>query len=692
MSNIMTKEYLEAHKEILEDTISKMKELSDINSSIDFSESISNLEYEKECVDKILELPEESYDGLYGTGSDDIIMLAEELQAKEDQLSNDVDGIEFIMEDSLDNTINQVETLENIEDNPDKVADDIYNIMKKESIDAGIPFEEIEKNMLQNAKEHPIKTAIKGSLLAIGDGFKVMKQGIVDSISISSKARTQCFQNEYEYNLNKNQAYNSVIAMGNSGHHIISPIRQVTLDTIEMVMDKVTEGYKKTMKGFGKFCEIATEIPCNNKLVCNCYLEVLSLGLYSYLRSKNTKLTEKNIERDNLKIEKWTKIKNNHPDNDFIQSFAEEKISYWSFTAKLDSSNYESIWPTKSGKSPVHMLVDTVKEKFNKDNISEICNNSKELCKDLVDNAVTKLAAIKEAGENFIADCLIYGADRCVEIEKKISQRKSKYEKASEELGKFEKNLLDEVGPILNVEAYQAKEFDPNEKPQNAEMAKQIKAIEQMYPDEKVMSPILKIYKKELEYKLHKEEKAFNKNEQKVEKTDIKLKDQLTKNTKSEIRGYEKNIRKANKKISKLEAKSGTFKRLENYLRTKSEEIKPIISNEIDKNKLVNAIYNKKDIDGENLFNITTATGSVYTIDTVNKTIQGGHYLPEKVDFDFLSINENGRMDIIFKNKNICGGSLNTSEIEKIETQSKEKENIEKVEGEIVNDFSPVME
>ena len=206
------------------------------------------------------------------------------------------------------------------------------------------------------------------------------------------------------------------------------------------------------------------------------------------------------------------------------------------------------------------------------------------------------------------------------------------------------------------------------------------------------MSPILKVYKKELEYKLHKEEKTFNKNEQKVEKTDIKLKDQLTKNTKSEIRGYEKNIRKANKKISKLEAKSGTFKRLENYLRTKSEEIKPIISNEIDKNKLVNAIYNKKDIDGENLFNITTATGSVYTIDTVNKTIQGGHYLPEKVDFDFLSINENGRMDIIFKDKNICGGSLNTSEIEKIEPQSKEKENIEKVEGEIVNDFSLVME
>ena len=49
-------------------------------------------------------------------------------------------------------------------------------------------------------------------------------------------------------------------------------------------------------------------------------------------------------------------------------------------------------------------------------------------------------------------------------------------------------------------------------------------------------------------------------------------------------------------------------------------------------------------------------------------------------------------MDIIFKDKNICGGSLNTSEIKKIEPQSKEKENIEKVEGEIVNDFSPVME
>ena len=276
---ILTKDFLINHKNNLNKTIEAYKNIQSKATNIindnkineDIKEKISELEKEIESIDKLLEVPEETYDGLYYTEAEDIIRLAEDLSAKDKILQNELTGIDEVLTNSLKATNNDLAVLEDIID----LSDNDYEI--KEDMDKEIDIKELEKKGFENISKHPIKFVLKSSEKEISAGIKQIIEGINNSISIACSSRKVVIDKENEYQTAKSQAVEAVKKMGSENYSLIQPTRLNVLDTIRNKIDDISNSYTQltinVMKYTSKFL--------NDKTYYMVIKDLISLGSIS---------------------------------------------------------------------------------------------------------------------------------------------------------------------------------------------------------------------------------------------------------------------------------------------------------------------------------------------------------------------------------------------------------------------------
>ena len=546
MSSVLSKSFLEKYKESLQKVLEQYESISKAFAdnpeyqTIDFGESVGMLKSEIEAIDTILAIPEENYKGLYLSESDDLCLLAQELSAKESQLIDDTKGIEDALTDSLEPMQEAVDILKEIAEDPEKN----WETIKKEA----------EKQGIKIIAENPVSFVLKESGSVVVNGIKDIINGIKENISIASQARQACFEKDIEYKTYKQKISDAVKTMGNSAYRgIVSPIRQVTLDTMSDIMDKISSSYKRTLVKFGELCgnrhAIKSLIRGN---------ELAHLGEVSYNKDYYFNKYDK-------KLNKLNDLKTAHPNSIFIQAYVNKSMQSLTELKEYINTDLENdVWKGKSPYRVLHETVDSIKAKTSdgitiaKEKIVGIAKSIKTGVVNTSEKAVNAVIRLQNKAMEFISETLVESANLAVNISKRIDIRALKYEKAASELGKVEVNLNKELASLLSTESYQPKQFNPMETPKNAEIAKQLEALKTMYPDDKIIKPLLKSYEKALK----KEEKRFKREEAAIAKTDKKMIQQAIKINNKDYK-FTSNVHgKVGTIQTLLESNSGVFKKL----------------------------------------------------------------------------------------------------------------------------------
>lgn len=547
MNSVLSKSFLEQHKESLQKVLEQYESISKAfadnpeYATIDFSESVESLKSEIKTIDTILAIPEENYEGLYLSGSDDLCLLAEELSSKEKQLIDDTKGIEDALTDSLESTQEAVNILKKVVDGPETN----WETLKEESQNQGMKL----------IAENPVSFVLKESGSTIVNGIKDIINGIKENINITSQARQTCFEKDIEYKTYKQKISDAVKTMGNSAYRgIISPIRQVTLDTMSDIMDKISSSYKRTLVKFGELCG---SIRSNEKTLIRSG-ELAHLGWISYHKDCY-------VKEYNKKISELNDLKAAHPNSIFIQAYADRKLqSLTEVRDYVDNDLENDVWKGKSPYRAVYETFDNIKTKttdtvtLSKEKIAGIAKTIKTGVVNTAEKAANSVIHLQNKAMEFISETLTESANLAVNISKRIDVRALKYEKAASELGKVEVNLNKELASLLSTESYQPKRFNPMETPKNAEIAKQLEALKTMYPDDKIIKPLLKSYEKALK----KEEKKFKREEAAIAKTDRKLVQQAIKVNNNDYKEVSRFHKTAGITQTFLESNSGVFKKL----------------------------------------------------------------------------------------------------------------------------------
>lgn len=213
---------------------------------------------------------------------------------------------------------------------------------------------------------------------------------------------------------------------------------------------------------------------------------------------------------------------------DIIESATEKAKNVWQKTCNAFHAVKEKICSVVNDK-----IIAPIKNKAK--SISEKVNNIRT---SILDTRV----AIHNYGKDFCIDALTGLIDCMNDISSDISTRAIRYAKAGNEIAKTEEQLKSEIDALLGTETYK-----PQEHVQNPAITAQIEAIKQMLPNDSATA----IMVQQKEKLLAKEEKAWNKQEARIAKTDEKLVGKLVKDTKKDLRKTERIHHKADVRLER---------------------------------------------------------------------------------------------------------------------------------------------
>lgn len=661
---ILTKDFLINHKNNLNKTIEAYKNIQSKATNIindnkineDIKEKISELEKEIESIDKLLEVPEETYDGLYYTEAEDIIRLAEDLSAKDKILQNELTGIDEVLTNSLKATNNDLAVLEDIID----LSDNDYEI--KEDMDKEIDIKELEKKGFENISKHPIKFVLKSSEKEISAGIKQIIEGINNSISIACSSRKVVIDKENEYQTAKSQAVEAVKKMGSENYSLIQPTRLNVLDTIRNKIDDISNSYTQltinVMKYTSKFL--------NDKTYYMGIKDLISLGSISYLKENSA--CYKDFDEHIKKYD--TKIKNTNSEllKEYYETAKEQLISNQNY---IKSGELEKrAWNCIGGICPITRFLN-IKNKITfktKEIYDYISNLDKETIKDkfleLCENSANKMIDIFNRGIDLISNTLTKDINTVDSYERNLQLKKIAYDKAASDIGKIQTQLESSLNTFKNNNSDKIEDAEINK---NKELLSQIKAIDAVGTQKKVLDNLSENLEKQIKNKEKVLEKANKKNNKKFNKEkhkEIKSLNKDLKTTKKEQSKVEKEINKL-KKMQDKEQKINAIKNKLAYNISEFkmdnitiDELRDVSDNDITiKNKIMNAVYNRTEIDDCNECIIKTDNEN-YVIDTVNRTIKIND--DEAIEFKSLAFNENNKMVVTYdEDKYIVSSEIN---------------------------------
>ena len=660
-------EAIEKLKELKETYIEKYKELNiPITENIltSFDENIKAFNEELKSYEKSEIAPEEDYSSLYATNDSDIMMLADDLSAIDSKLQKETAGTALMIKESLQKAKDDIEEMQNIID----LEPDTYREINKDELE--IDVNNLEKMGQELIAEHPIKFIFSQTAKSINEGINNITEAISDSIMIASNARKAVYDKDYEYKTSKSEAVEAVRKMGRENYPIINPTRLLTLETIKNKVNDISKSIidmNKTMaRSFARLNII------NKKDIRQ--HEWVSLGAYSEAIKNSEKYKDNFIEKSKL-YEKYSPSFMKEQVKMF-KDLAENtnssiKKEYYEECAKVYQENYDYInspeltqdcW--KDGISLELRFQNEIAK--TKNEINDFKDKTVRLGKKAVDNSVNLYKDIKkgtedaidfvknldideikidflEKSEKYLNTCineynkicdkissfLVNDVDFYKALDKNLSIKQVKYEKAAEEVGEVQKKItqsLDLLGTLKNKNSIP---INDKEIAKNMELMKQIEALREVNASDVVLDNLYANLQKQCANK----SKAIVKAENKTRKTEIKNAKKDYKENKKELKSAKSNqkaIEKEKKKLEFLEKKCNTVNTLKNKLTETIDKAKMKEVSFVDRSKellthenIKNAIDNHGFIGGNSAIAIQCEK-EYCSIDTLNKTISMG--------------------------------------------------------------------
>lgn len=507
----------------LEDGLNELK-IFDLLDSIDATkQEIASLteaiaknataEYEKDAEDKILE---ESVAGL-----DDAV-------AKSSEVQNSLLDMALNLRDYANKEVQTPAVVNKIENAElDNITDD-----EKAKLFAELR-EEYRLEVLRERAEHPIATL-----------FNAIKQSYNDITT----ARAELFDAGIEYQTVRTKAAAAVKSVSDRAYtSLLSPIKDVTLDTISEVREKASTLFKRAAQNFGKFVGKAL---VEDKRQAFAIMNVISGGLYTYYIGKQGGLD--NANRCSLKktMDKEIMFAENlidkHPNSAFAYAFYDTVIT--GLTEVKENVDKESI--------DRYNKVENAKMAF-KDGIAKAQDELKAHVASVVNAVKDKVDDLHLFALSTYANDTLKKAEFLDEIAVKLDRRIHKYETIATELGKVQMDINSKLNSIVSAPTPQMEEFSKTS--QCKEILDEIETIKMVIPDES-MARVLISKREKL---LNEVEKQYNIDRADFNKANAIVKDAAVKANQKE---FDKVSIKQNINLVKLATADKIFGALQRHI------------------------------------------------------------------------------------------------------------------------------
>lgn len=399
-----------------------------------------------------------------------------DLDSKDELLAEDTAGLNGTVEksseiqDSLLNMALNLRDYVNKEVQTPEVVNEINNADLDDITDEEKAklFEELREEYrleaLREKAEHPVRTL-----------FAAIKQSYNDITA----AKVELLDSGIEYQTVRTKAAAAIKSVSNRAYtSLLSPIKDVTLDTISEVREKASASFKRAAQNFGKF---VGRILVNDKRQAFAIMDVISGGLYTYYIGKqggldNTKHSsfKKTMDKELTFAEN---LINKHPNSAFAYAFYDTVTTgLTEVKENVDKNSKECYDRVETAKMNFENALGKAKDELKNRVISTV--NS-------VKNKVDK---VKLDLLSTYANDTLKKAEFLDEIALKLDRRIHKYETIATDLGKVQMDINNKLSSLVSAPLPQMQEFDATV--QCKEILDEIETIKKIIPD-KSMAEVL---------------------------------------------------------------------------------------------------------------------------------------------------------------------------------------------------------
>lgn len=627
-------------------------------------EDIETFKEELKSYEKLKNIQNEDYSGLYATNDSDIIMLADDLSAIDTKVQKEAEGTALMVKNSFEATKENIEELGNIID----LTSDEYTIQQDKKTE--VSREELEKMYKDLIAEHPIRFILSQTSKSIVEGIKNTIEAICTSIKAASEARKCLYDKQYEYEHSKTEAVLAVRKMGKENYPIINPTRLLTLETIQNKVNSIANTFIDMNKSLARHFAKMNTLNKSNFIK----YEYLTLGTYSEAIKDSEKYKNEihnyTLFREQYKpsfmldqIEKYKDLADN--------TNSKVKKEYYEEMGKILQENYDYVTSPKlvqdcwkDGISPEVKFQDKLEK--TKTTLNNAKNTAIDTGKTIYKGTVSLYQGIKsktkeaiefiktldidEIKEKFIEKAesylnhnindynrmcdtvskfLINDVDFYRGLDTNLNMKQIKYEKAAEEVGAVQKKISQSLDILGSLKQQNSMPINDAEITKNVELMKQIDALREVNGSDIVLDTLYANLQKQCTNKSKIIAKAENKNR----KTEIKATKKEIKDNKKELKAAEskkKALEKEKKKLLSLEGKRDSLNSLKNKIAGHIINSKVKEVSFVDRSKELLTAENIKDaIDNQGYINGNSAIAvqcekEYCSIDTLNKTISMG--------------------------------------------------------------------
>ena len=317
--------------------------------------------------------------------------------------------------------------------------------------------EEYRLEALRERAEHPVRTL-----------FAAIKQSYNDITT----AKVELLESGIEYQTVRTKAAAAIKSVSDRAYtSLLSPIKDVTLDTISEVREKASASFKRAAQNFGKFIG---KILVNDKRQAFAIMDVISGGLYAYYIGKQGGLD--NTKHSSLKMTMDKELKfaenliNKHPNSAFAYAFYDTVTTgLTEVKENVDKNSKECYDKVEAAKMNFENALGKAKDELKNRVISTV--NS-------VKNKVDK---VKLDLLSTYANDTLKKTEFLDEIALKLDRRIHKYETIASDLGKVQMDINNKLSSLVSAPLPQMQEFDATV--QCKEILDEIETIKKVIPD-----------------------------------------------------------------------------------------------------------------------------------------------------------------------------------------------------------------
>lgn len=399
-----------------------------------------------------------------------------DLDSKDELLAEDTAGLNETVEkssevqDSLLNMALNLRDYVNKEVQISEVVNEINNADLDDITDEEKAklFEELREEYrleaLREKAEHPVRTL-----------FAAIKQSYNDITA----AKVELLDSGIEYQTVRTKAAAAIKSVSDRAYtSLLSPIKDVTLDTISEVREKASASFKRAAQNFGKFIG---KILVNDKRQAFAMMDVISGGLYTYYIGKqggldNTKHSslKKTMDKELMFAEN---LINKHPNSAFAYAFYDTVTTgLTEVKENVDKNSKECYDKVETAKMNFENALGKAKDEL-KNRVIVTVNSVK-----------NKVDKVKLDLLSTYANDTLKKAEFLDEIALKLDRRIHKYETIASDLGKVQMDINNKLSSLVSAPLPQMQEFDATV--QCKEILDEIETIKKVIPD-KSMADVL---------------------------------------------------------------------------------------------------------------------------------------------------------------------------------------------------------